>query len=118
MSDTCETCHRRPTSRPVPEAANAEVTPYEMRPPQEALLSTREALVVRLIATGTDKHDISRMLDISIKTFDTHRQNALKKLLARNNADLTRWALRYGLVHLDGSAPVNSIANLDDNAPS
>ncbi|HEX7095342.1 MAG TPA: helix-turn-helix transcriptional regulator [Acidimicrobiales bacterium] len=67
-----------------------------------AALSPREAQVVALIAAGLTNREIAEHAGISVKTVDTHRGHALKKIGARNNADLTRWAITYGLANLEG----------------
>jgi len=61
-------------------------------------LTDRELQVVRMIATGMRNRDIAAQLCISRKTVDTHRANALGKLALETNADLTRFAIRSGLV--------------------
>lgn len=61
-------------------------------------LTTRERAVARLLAIGERNSDIADVLEISIKTVDTHRGHILKKLKLRNNVDLAREALRYGFV--------------------
>ncbi len=61
-------------------------------------LSDREFQVLCLIASGYTNREIAEKLHISVKTVDSHRRNILKKLNLRNNADLTRFALKYGLI--------------------
>jgi DNA-binding NarL/FixJ family response regulator len=67
----------------------------------EELLSDREFQVARLIASGYSNREIANQLYISIKTVDTHRANLLRKLLLRNNADITRFAIQHGLIQSD-----------------
>ena len=61
-------------------------------------ITARELEVLRLIAGGTTNREIAGELGISVRTVDTHRSNLLKKLGLRNNADLTRVAVAFGLV--------------------
>jgi two-component system, NarL family, invasion response regulator UvrY len=61
-------------------------------------LSKRELEVMEMIARGMTNREIAEHLGISIKTIDTHRGHMLKKLQLRNNADVTRFALRHGYV--------------------
>ncbi|HVR07779.1 MAG TPA: response regulator transcription factor [Thermoanaerobaculia bacterium] len=63
-------------------------------------LSRRETEVLRLLALGANHHEISRQLCVSVKTVDTHRGNILRKLKLRNNADITRYAIRNGLIDI------------------
>lgn len=61
-------------------------------------LTARELTVVRCIVDGDRNATIAQALQCSVKTVDTHRANALKKLNLRHNVDLTREAIRVGLV--------------------
>jgi DNA-binding NarL/FixJ family response regulator len=63
-------------------------------------LSKRELEVMCFLATGMTNREIASQLGISVKTIDTHRGHLLKKLLLRNNSDITRFAIRHGLVEL------------------
>ncbi|HXO42404.1 MAG TPA: response regulator transcription factor [Thermoanaerobaculia bacterium] len=67
-------------------------------------LSKRETEVLRLLALGSNHHEISRRLFVSVKTVDTHRGNILRKLKLRNNADLARYAIRSGLIDVAAEA--------------
>lgn len=61
-------------------------------------LSDREFQVVRFLASGYTNQEIAARLCISVKTVDTHRANILQKLGLRNNSDITRFAIREGLI--------------------
>ena len=61
-------------------------------------LSPRELEVVKLIAEGFTGEEIGEQLFISKKTVDRHRENVLEKLGMRNRVELTRYAIRRGLV--------------------
>lgn len=61
-------------------------------------LTPRELQVVKLIAEGYTSDEIATTLVISRKTVDHHRANILDKLGMRNGAELTRYAIRRGLV--------------------
>lgn len=61
-------------------------------------LTPRELQVVKLIAEGQSSDQIAGDLFISRKTVDHHRANILGKLGMRNVADLTRYAIRRGLI--------------------
>jgi DNA-binding NarL/FixJ family response regulator len=63
-------------------------------------LSKRELEVMCFLATGMTNREIAEQLGISVKTIDTHRGHLLKKLHLRNNSDITRFAIRHGLVQL------------------
>jgi DNA-binding NarL/FixJ family response regulator len=61
-------------------------------------LSPREVDVTKLIAEGHTSDEIADVLSISSKTVDRHRANILAKLGMRNRVELTRYAIRRGLV--------------------
>ena len=62
------------------------------------LLTPRELEVLKLIAEGHPSKEIAAMLVISIKTVDRHRTNMLEKLGMRDRVELTRYAIRRGLI--------------------
>jgi len=66
--------------------------------PPEDPLTTRELEVVKLIAEGHTSDEIAAELVLSKKTVERHRANILDKLGMRNRVDLTRYAIRRGLV--------------------
>jgi DNA-binding NarL/FixJ family response regulator len=61
-------------------------------------LTARELQVVKLIAEGYTSDEIANELVIRRKTVDHHRANILDKLGLRNVAELTRYAIRRGLL--------------------
>ena len=62
------------------------------------LLTARELEVVKLVAEGHTSDEIAELLVISRKTVDRHRANILEKLEMRDRVDVTRYAIRRGLV--------------------
>ena len=62
------------------------------------VLTPRELEVLKLIAEANTSKDIADKLFISIKTVDRHRQNILDKLGMRDRVELTRYAIRRGLI--------------------
>jgi len=61
-------------------------------------LTPRELEVVKLIAEGYTSRAIGEELVISEKTVERHRSNILEKLGMRDRVELTRYAIRRGLV--------------------
>jgi DNA-binding NarL/FixJ family response regulator len=61
-------------------------------------LTPRELEVIKLIGEAHTSEEIAEMLVISKKTVDRHRANILEKLGMRNRVELTRYAIRRGLV--------------------
>jgi len=67
----------------------------------EAVLSDRELQVLLRLARGQTTREVASSLSLSISTIETYRSRILEKLNLRNNSDLTRFAVRRGLVELD-----------------
>lgn len=63
-----------------------------------SVLSPREEEVLKLIAEGHTGREIAAMLYLSPKTIERHRTNILDKLGLRDRVDLTRYAVRVGLI--------------------
>ena len=63
-----------------------------------SVLTAREEEVVKLIAEGSSSKEIAALLTISLKTVERHRANVLAKLGLRDRVELTRYAIRSGLV--------------------
>jgi DNA-binding NarL/FixJ family response regulator len=82
-------------------AVSALVRDYLERggqPGSEDPLTPRELEVVKLVAEGYTSDEIAETLVISRKTVDRHRANILEKLRMRDRVDLTRYAIRRGLI--------------------
>ncbi len=74
--------------------AGAELNDYEK-------LSDREKEIFLLFTEGKSTREIGDILFISVKTVNTHKQNILDKLKLSSNADMVKYALKNGLIHLD-----------------
>ncbi len=61
-------------------------------------LSPREEEVTKLVAESHSTDQIAQLLQISPKTVERHRENILAKLGMSDRIQLTRWAIRHGLV--------------------
>jgi DNA-binding NarL/FixJ family response regulator len=103
--DLIEACRATMRGEPFlyPAAVRALVRDYLDRASRgeetpEDPLTPRELEVVKLIAEGMTSDEIARELFISKKTVDRHRANVLEKLGVRNRVELTRYAIRRGLV--------------------
>lgn len=89
-----------------PKVADILVKDYmNLLPNQEQapleLLSKREREVLQLIAEGQNTKEIAFLLNLSIKTVESHRQQIMRKLNLQTVAGLTRYAIREGLTPLD-----------------
>jgi DNA-binding NarL/FixJ family response regulator len=61
-------------------------------------LTPRELEIVKLVAEGHSSDEIAELLVISKKTVEHHRSHVLEKLGMRDRVELTRYAIRRGLV--------------------
>ena len=66
----------------------------------ESVLSDREMQVLVRLARGLTTKEVSEDLHLSPSTVETYRSRVLEKLELRNNSDLTRFAIRRGLIEL------------------
>ena len=64
----------------------------------KSILTPREEQITKLIAEGNSTKEIADALRISVKSVDRHRANVLQKLGLRDRLDLTRFAIRTGLI--------------------
>jgi len=67
------------------------------RPTAERLTS-REREIVQLLAEGKSNKQIAQLLDLSVKTVETHRTTAMRKLELNSLADLVRYAIRTQII--------------------
>lgn len=66
--------------------------------PSASSLTHREREIVQLIAEGRINKEIAQLLNISVKTVETHRASAMHKLRLRTTADLVRYAIRNSII--------------------
>ena len=64
-------------------------------------LTSREREVLQLIAEGNTNRGIATQLHISVKTAGVHRNNIMQKLHLSTMAELTRYAIRKGIISLE-----------------
>jgi DNA-binding NarL/FixJ family response regulator len=99
--DACRAAMRGDTFL-YPSAVSALVRDYVQRDGEEEErfdpLTAREQEVLKLIAEAHPSKTIAQMLSISVKTVERHRANILEKLGMRDRVELTRYAIRRGLV--------------------
>ncbi|OHE75773.1 MAG: DNA-binding response regulator [Verrucomicrobia bacterium GWF2_62_7] len=64
-------------------------------------LSDREREVLQLVAEGRSTKEIAGLLDVSVKTIETHRTRIMERLGVHSVAELTKYAVRAGLTSLE-----------------
>jgi len=65
-------------------------------------LTSREREVLQLVAEGKCVKDIASTLSLSVKTVESHRHRIMHKLQIFDVPGLTKYAIREGLISLDG----------------
>jgi two-component system NarL family response regulator len=88
-----------------PEVTGAVMTLWEESAPiaessAQNALGKREREVLKLIAEGHRSAKIASQMGIAVATVEAHRRNILRKLKLHSAADLTRYALRHGMITL------------------
>ena len=103
--DLVEACRAAMRGEPFiyPDALTALMREYLQRARRGerlpgSILTARESEIVKLIAEGRSSKEIAALLVISVKTVERHRANILQKLEMRDRTELTRYALRTGLI--------------------
>lgn len=103
--DLVEACHAAMRDEPFlyPGAVTALVRDYLERARSgtdipERAVTDREEEVLKLVAEGHSTKEIAELLFISAKTVERHRSNILQKLGLRDRQELTRYAIRAGLI--------------------
>ena len=62
-------------------------------------LTPRQREILQLVAEGRSTKDVAALLDLSIKTVETHRSQIMARLDIHDVAGLVRYAIRTGLVN-------------------
>ena len=99
--DLVEACRAAMRGEPFlyPAAVTRLIADLLSRPEQPAdPLTPRELQIVKLIAEANTNEQIAQALTISPRTVERHRENILGKLGMRDRVELTRYAIRRGLV--------------------
>jgi DNA-binding NarL/FixJ family response regulator len=101
--DLVEACRATMRGEPFvyPAAVTALIRDHASRPSDgddRDILTPRELEILKLIAEAHTSKDIADLLVISVKTVERHRANILEKLGMRDRVELTRYAIRRGLV--------------------
>ncbi|WP_232835395.1 response regulator [Actinocorallia populi] len=100
--DLIEACRSAMRGEPFlyPGAVTALIREYLSREENapESILTPREEEIIKLVAEGHSSKEIAETLTISVKTVERHRTNILAKLGMRDRLDLTKYAIRTGLV--------------------
>lgn len=91
------TADPRMMASPAREHANVRVA---HRIADRGHLTPAELRVVKYIAIGLERREIALATGLAVRTVDSQRIDALRKLELRNNVDLAKWAIMAGYVSL------------------
>lgn len=69
----------------------------------EVTLTHREIEVLKLIAQGYTNRQVGEMLNLSMRTVESHRANLMAKLGISSRVELVRYALQHSLLHAEGT---------------
>lgn len=72
-------------------------------------LTDRERQVLKLIADGLGNQEVADALVISVKTVERHRANILGKLGLHSRTELVKYAIRKGLIQVEGNDSKESV---------
>ncbi len=72
--------------------------PWVARQKPGGIITPRERELAVLLADGYSSKEAATVLNISVRTADTHRASLMRKLDARNVADVVKYCIRSGLV--------------------
>lgn len=84
-----------------PQTVEKSKTQMKRQMAHKRPLTKREEEIVRLISGGLRNKEVAKALGISVKTVETHRVNIMNKLALQNLAQLIRYAVQKGLIHIE-----------------
>jgi len=88
----------------MPPALQAQLVPRMLEPAGD-VLSSRETEIVRFVALGLRNAEVAQRLSITEGTVKTHLNNVFSKLKIRDRVELTRYAIRVGIIGADEKLP-------------
>lgn len=81
-----------------PDAGRGEASVIQADESPFGKLTLRQRQVLQLIAEGHTNREIAGIMEIDVKTVETHRTNLMRRLNIHDVANLTRYALQKGLI--------------------
>jgi DNA-binding NarL/FixJ family response regulator len=68
--------------------------------PPGLMLSSRQREIVQLLAEGKSSKEVAAVLNLSVKTIETHRANIMKRLNLHSVVELIHYAIRNDIIHV------------------
>ncbi|MFK7937805.1 MAG: response regulator [Roseovarius sp.] len=81
--------------------AQGSLEPYDSSNREQ--LTNREQTILLQLAQGQSNREVAEVLDISVRTVETHRKNIKRKLGISSTAGLTRYAMEHGVLQGTGA---------------
>jgi DNA-binding NarL/FixJ family response regulator len=79
---------------------------------EKSTLTQRERQVVQLLAEGNSTKEVASLLNLSVKTAETHRSNIMRKLGFHSVSELVLYAVRNNIVQaLNAASPEEGLAS-------
>jgi DNA-binding NarL/FixJ family response regulator len=85
-------------SRNIPELGTGDISEFQKGSSPATPVTPREGEILQLLAEGKSNKDVATLLDISLKTVDTHRTSIMRKLELHSMSELVRYAIRNKIV--------------------
>jgi len=82
------------------DVVHSLLEPAGLTTQQSGQLTARQREVLQLVAEGKSLKEIATALDLSTKTVEYHKRSIMDELGLRTTAELTRYAIRHGIVAL------------------
>ena len=73
----------------------------ERDPSDPSILTSREREVLQLLSEGMQSKEIASILNVSVRTVETHRRQIMDKLDIRSISELTKYAIRQGITSVE-----------------
>ncbi|MBN2374129.1 response regulator transcription factor [bacterium] len=73
------------------------------KPSSKDNLTSKEKEILQLIAEGYSSREIAGLLNTSMKTVDTHRNNIMKKLNLHRKSELIKYAIQQGIIQINAN---------------
>jgi len=80
-------------------------------------LTSREREILQLLAEGSTSKEVAVVLDLSVKTAETHRSNIMRKLNLHSISELVLYAVRNNIVHIPAPCTNPVHTNQQRSAP-
>jgi two-component system nitrate/nitrite response regulator NarL len=93
-------CHDFITANALARATATDLPKKPARDRPDLNLTVREIEIIRLVCMGRENREIHKMLDIDVRTIETHRRNIRAKTSCKNVVELADFAFKNNLISI------------------